>query len=81
VENVIRPIAQVRRNFMFCGNDKAAIRAAIMYSFIGTCRASDINPVDWFADVLNKLPEYTSSGADMTPLLPNNWQLTQIKAK
>jgi len=37
--------------------------------------------VDWFADVLNKLPEYTSSGADMISLLPNNWQLTQIKAK
>ena len=62
---------------MFCGNNEAAIKAAIMYSLIGTCKASGINPVAWFDDILNKMPEYLQNNKDITELLPNNWQKTQ----
>ena len=62
---------------MFCGNNEAAIKAAIMYSLIGTCKASNINPVIWFNDILNKMLEYIQNNKDITELLPNNWQKTQ----
>ena len=34
VENAIRPLALGRKNFLFCGNHDAAIRAAIVYSLV-----------------------------------------------
>ncbi|MCO6459814.1 MAG: transposase domain-containing protein [Saprospiraceae bacterium] len=27
-----------------------------MYSFLGTCKAKGINPFEWLADTLNKIP-------------------------
>ena len=77
VENAIRILAVGRKNYMFCGNNEAAIKAAIMYSLIGTCKASNINPVIWFNDILNKMLEYIQNNKDITELLPNNWQKTQ----
>lgn len=40
IENAIRPLALGRKNYLFCGNDASAYRAAIVYSLIGTCRAA-----------------------------------------
>ena len=35
VENAIRPLAQGRKNYLYCGNHDAAENAAIMYSLLG----------------------------------------------
>lgn len=73
IENNIRPLALGRKNFLFCGNDASAYRAAIVYSLIGTCKAAGVEPREWLEDVLKKIPYYLRDGRDMTELLPRTW--------
>ena len=47
-ENVIRPLAIGRKNYLFCKSDDSTMRAAMTYSLIGSCRAAGINPGEWF---------------------------------
>jgi transposase len=75
VENAIRPLALGRKNFMFCGNHDAAENAAVMYSLLGCCKASDVNPREWLTDVFTRIPEYNNNyDLDLADLLPHNWQ-------
>jgi transposase len=75
VENTIRPLALGRKNYMFCGNHDAAENAAIMYSLLGCCSASDINPRAWLTDVLTRIPYYNNDySLDLADLLPHNWK-------
>ena len=74
IENSIRPLAIGRKNFLFCGNHEAGIRAAIVYSLIGTCKALDIDPKEWMEDILNRIPEYETGKKDISELLPYNWK-------
>lgn len=76
VENAIRPLALGRKNYMFCGNDEAACRAAIAYSLISSCKAAGVEPRLWMEDVLRKLPEYETGKGNPSALLPNVWQPT-----
>ena len=76
VENAIRPLALGRKNYMFCGNDDAACRAAIAYSLISSCKAAGVEPRLWMEDVLRRLPEYETGNGDPTVLLPNIWEPT-----
>ena len=73
IENAIRPLAIGRKNYLFCGNDDSAVRAAIIYSLIGTCKAVYVDPREWMTDVLKKLPEYKQEKKDIKELLPMNW--------
>ena len=52
VKNAIRPLALGRKNFLFCGNHDVAVRAAIIYSLVDSCKALDVNPSEWMEDVL-----------------------------
>lgn len=74
VENAIRPLAIGRKNYLFCGSDASAVRASMIYSFIATCRATGIEPREWFEDVIRKIPEYENGRSDVTHLLPKNWK-------
>lgn len=75
VENTIRPLALGRKNFLFCGNHDAAENAAIMYSLLGCCSASDVNPREWLTDVLTRIPYYNNDySLDLAELLPHNWK-------
>ena len=75
VENAIRPLALGRKNYLFCGNHDAAQNAAIMYSLLGCCKASDVNPQQWLSDVLTRIPEYNNNySLDLADLLPHNWK-------
>lgn len=58
VENSIRPVAIGRKNYLFAGSHNGARRAAMLYSFLGTCKINDINPFEWLRDVLDKIPDY-----------------------
>lgn len=78
VENALRPLALGRKNFLFCGNHEAAENAAIMYSLLGCCKASDVNPREWLTDVLSRIPEYNSDySLDLADLLPHNWKASK----
>ena len=71
VENVIRPLAIGRKNYLFCGNHDAAIRAAIVYSLFSCCKAHDIDQRTWLEYILKRIP--TEKNIDQ--LLPCNWKV------
>lgn len=74
-ENAIRPLAIGRKGYLFCGNHDAAENAAIMYSLLGCCKASDVNPREWLTDVFAKIPQYNRNyDLDLADLLPHNWK-------
>ena len=74
VENAIRPLALGRKNYLFCGNHDAAVRAAIVYSLFACCKAHDVEIRPWLEDTLRRLPVEK----DITVLLPGNWQLITV---
>jgi len=75
VENSIRPVALGRKNYLFAGSHEAAQRAAMIYSFLGSCKKNDVNPSDWLTDVLGRLPNHKANRLD--ELLPHNWKNNQ----
>ncbi len=75
VENTIRPLALGRKNYLFCGNHDAAENAAVMYSLLGCCAASEVNPREWLTNVLTRIPYYNNDySLDLADLLPHNWK-------
>ena len=77
-ENAIRPIALDRKNWLFCGNDDAAENAAIVYSMLGCCKASDVNFRDWLIYFLNNVHSYDNDySKDLADLLPHNFKKAQ----
>lgn len=58
VENAIRPVAIGRKNYLFAGSHNGARRAAMLYSFLGTCKINEVNPFDWLRDTLAKIPTH-----------------------
>jgi hypothetical protein len=75
-ENAIRPIALGRKNWLFCGNHDAAENAAIMYSMLGCCKASEVNFREWLVYFLNNIHNYDNDySKDLAELLPHNFKL------
>lgn len=70
VENAIRPIAVGRKNYLFAGSHNGAARAAMLYSFLGTCKINDVNPFVWLRETLEKIPTHPVN--KLTDLLPCN---------
>lgn len=71
-ENAIRPIALGRKNYLFAGSERGAQRAAMFYSFFGTCKKNDINPFEWLKHTLEVIPEYKANL--LQELLPQNYR-------
>lgn len=78
IESLIRPLKIGLNGYQYFHNHDAAYRSAIIYSLIGTCNAWDINPREWFEDVLPKLARIdysTEEGKIQTAmLLPEQWK-------
>ena len=72
-ENAIRPIALGRKNYLFAGSSRGAERAAMFYSFFGTCKKNDINPYQWLKKVLEIIPDHKVN--KLNELLPQNLEL------
>lgn len=68
VENAIRPVAIGRKNYLFAGSHNGARRAAMLYSFLGTCKINDVNPFDWLRNTLEKIP--TQSVNKLSEMVP-----------
>ena len=66
----IRPLAIGRKNYLFCGNHDAAVRAAIVYSLFSSCKARGIDTRTWLEDTLKRLP----TEKDIDSLLPCNFR-------
>ncbi len=72
VENSIRPVALGRKNYLFAGSHGGAANAAMMYSFLYTCKINNVNPFEWLRDVLNIIPDHPANRLE--ELLPGNWK-------
>ena len=70
-ERALRGIALGRKSWLFCGSDRGGVRAAAMYTLIGTAKLNDVDPQAWLADVLGRIAETPQSRLD--ELLPWNW--------
>lgn len=66
----IRPLAIGRKNYLYCGNHDAAVRAAIIYSLFSSCKAHNIDVRIWLEDALERIP----TEKDINLLLTCNWQ-------
>ena len=70
-ERCLRGIALGRKSWLFCGSDRGGVRAAAMYTLIGTAKLNDVDPQAWLADILGRIAETPRSRLD--ELLPWNW--------
>ncbi len=70
VERIIRTLAIGRKNWMFAGSESGAKWMAAWYSIIATCLLNNINPHEYIAEVIQRLPLRTDtmSVKDLTPI-------------
>jgi len=68
IENSIRPVALGRKNYLFAGSHEAAQQAAMIYSFLGTCKINNVEPLGWLKDVLQRIQDHSIQKLD--ELLP-----------
>lgn len=69
-ENIIRPFAIGRKNWMFVGNEVSANKSALLYSLIQTCKINKINVRQYLTYVLNHAHAMRRGDIDPTSLLP-----------
>ncbi|MFY7708153.1 MAG: IS66 family transposase [Flavobacteriales bacterium] len=72
VENKIRPTVIGKKNYLFMGSHDAAQCSAMIYSFLISCKANNINPEEWLEDVLIRINSTKKS--ELAELLPNRWK-------
>ena len=68
VENIIRPIAIGKKNWLFTGSERAGKRAAAIQTLLGTAKLNGLDPAAWLRDTLEKLP--TCLNSEIDSLLP-----------
>ena len=73
VENLIRPVALGRKNYLFAGSHKAAKRAGMVYSFFAMCKKENVNPQQWLNYVFDNIMD--TNIQNIHKLLPKNYKL------
>jgi transposase len=71
IENQMRPIALGRKNWLFAGSHEGAMRSAMFYSLINSCRLNKVNTWQYFNDVLPKIQSTPKDQLHL--LLPHVW--------
>lgn len=71
-ERANRDIAIGRNNWTFFGSDKGGKTAAVLRSFIASCKRCGVEPFAWFRDVLSRIPSHSITR--LNELLPHNWK-------
>uniref|UniRef100_UPI00046AAA60 IS66 family transposase n=1 Tax=Cobetia crustatorum TaxID=553385 RepID=UPI00046AAA60 len=74
VENLIRPWALGRSNWLFAGSLRSGQRAATIMSLIQCAKLNGHEPYTYLKNVLERLP--TQKASQMHELLPHHWQHT-----
>lgn len=77
LERQIRSIALGRHNSLFAGSHRGGELAAIMYSFMATCKLQKIDPAKWLDDVLRRIADYPKD--KLIELLPQYWRPLQLQ--
>ena len=74
-ERAIRDVAVGRSNWMFFGSDEGGRTAAVLRSFVASCRRAKVDPFAWFKDVLGRIGNHPVK--KLAELLPHNWTALQ----
>ena len=77
-ERALRPLCLGRRSWLFAGSDRGGVRAAAMYTLIGTAKLNDVDPQAWLADVLDRIADLPQTR--LHEILPWNWEGEQQQA-
>ena len=73
IENAARPVAVGRKNYLFCQNHDTAESTAIIYSFMGCCKAAGADFRKWMIYFLDHVHDYDEDYTkDIADLLPDN---------
>jgi transposase len=78
-ERANRDIALGRGNWIFFGSDNGGKTAAVLRSFIASCKRCGVEPFAWFRDVLSRIPAHSITR--LSELLPHNWQTATSAAE
>jgi len=73
-EQMIRPIAIGRNNWLFFGSERGGRAAANLMSLIATCKRAKVEPFAYLCDVFRRLP-LAKTPEQIRALLPNVWKL------
>ena len=71
-ERANRDIAIGRGNWTFFGSDNGGKTAAVLRSFIASCKRCGVEPFAWFQDVLARIPAHSVNR--LSELMPHNWK-------
>jgi transposase len=72
LERALRVIPMGRKNWMFSWTELGAKHIGIVQSLLVTCRLHDIDPYDYFVDVLQRVGQHPASR--MHELTPRLWK-------
>ena len=70
-ERAIRSMVMGKQSYLFCRNDEACQRAAIMYSMLGACKVLGKDPEKWLAYTLKHIG--STKPEHLHRLLPEEW--------
>src|SRR5262245_49558908 len=71
-ERANRGVAVGRGNWTFFGSDRGGHTAAVLLSFVATCKGCGVEPFAWFRDVLTRIATHPVNR--LAELLPHNWK-------
>jgi hypothetical protein len=71
-ENAIRPLALGRKNWLFTASERGARATALFLGLIQSCKACNINPWEYFDDVLRRIMSHPVTR--LRELLPDQWK-------
>jgi transposase len=70
-ERALRDLVVGRKNWMFAGSDKGGATAAVMCTFVSTCKRHSVDPAKYFLDVFTRLP--ATPHTKIEDFLPDRW--------
>ena len=71
-ENAMRPVALGRKNWLFVGSERGGRAAALFMSLIKSCKDCNVNPWEYFDDLLRRIMSHPVSR--LRELLPDQWR-------
>lgn len=71
-ERANRDIAVGRHHWSFFGSDPGGRTAAVLRSFVASCKRCQVELFAWFRDVLSRIPAHSIQR--LPELLPHNWK-------
>jgi len=77
-ERSLRGVAVGRKNWLFFGSDNGGRTAAVLTSFITTCKRLDIDPFSYLRDIFQRLSTHPQNR--LAELLPDQWMAANRSA-